>query len=877
MTQDLVITKLFSNAASKFSGQISLQIEKDGHWEKISYRDLEALSRKVAAFLIKEGFKKGERSAIILENRPEWAMIYLGMMYAGLVCVPLDPEFCPEEIKNLIGDSETKVVFSSYDLFVNKIKPVIAGSLIKSVVLDAAGKEEKGFYNFSDIKNIPSEDIPWPVLLPQDIASLIYTSGTTGKPKGVLLSHNNLCSNFMSIKKFNLILPSDNFLSILPLYHTYAFMVTLLVPLLGGAKVTYCASFKPEDLARIIKETNVTFLAGVPQLFSLLHKAIFERIKKIPLFFQPFIFPFIKLKLHKQLGSLRILVSGGARLEPNIGRDLFSLGIKVIEGYGLTETSPAVTLNPPQNLKFGSVGKPIPDVQIKIFNPDKEGIGQVLISGPNVMEGYFKHPELTAEVIKDGWFYSGDVGYLDKEGYLFLAGREKEVIVLSSGKNIYPEELEEYYLRSPCIKEICIISREEKSFGHPRDSLYAVIVPDLGFFNQLKKTDIREKIRWDLDTLGKELPSYKHIMGFTVTKEELPRTVLKKIKRYVVREKYIQVKLPEAALKETVFSQEDREILSKDIARKITRYISSEVNKPVYLDSHLEIDLGIDSLSRVELGLGLEALLKIKIPDELLYSIATVKGLITNIENIMKEPGVIMPQLEETQKGWGEILREAPPQEIMGKIKLGFGFLERSLTRLFEGIFSFVFRLFWLLRIEGRRNLPLDGPYLICSNHAGYLDGFFIFSSLPFKISVKTYFLGYQRIFEHPLFGWANKISRLLSIDTATHLTEAMQAVSFVLSQKNIVCIFPEGMRSIDENVKEFKKGVGILLQELNIPVVPVYIQGSHKSWPRGARLPRFHPVKVIFGKPLHRQQLGNDYETIARGLREEVLKLKPL
>ena len=881
--ENLVIHEIFRQVAAENPDKVALQIKTDDLWQRFTYREVQELSLKVGAFLIKEGFKKGDFAGLILENRPEWGIIYLGLMYSGLVCVPLDPALSQQEIRNLISDSGSKIIFSSYELFINKIKPATEGLFVKFVLLDT--EKSNGFIKFSDIKATSTDNIGWPPVYPEDIASLIYTSGTTGKPKGVLLSHNNFCSNFRSTQKINLCLPSDNFLSILPLYHSYAFMVTLIVPLLLGAKVTYCLSFKSQDLGRIIQEAQVTILVGVPQLFSLLHKAIFEKVRKIPLIFRPFILPFIRLKLQRHFGSLRFFVSGGARLEPKIGRDLSKLGLRLIEGYGLTETSPVATLNPPEKVKFGSVGKALPDVQIKILNPDSTGTGQVLIKGENVMQGYFKKPELSAQVIKDGWLYTSDLGYIDKDGYLILVGREEEIIVLSSGKNIYPEELEAHYLQNPYIKEMCIVLKQEESFGHVRDSLFAVIVPNLDYFKQQKEANIYEKIRWNLETLGRNIPSYKHIMGFTLTKEELPRTPLKKIKRFEVRDKYLRERPIEIEKIQKALSEEERAILKKDIAQRILNYISEQVSKSVYLDSHLEIDLGIDSLTRVELGLGLEALLKIKIPDEMLYSVATVKDVIINIEGLAGKPEKTEEKKEEAQKSWSQILKELPPERMLRKIKLDFGLLEILLTLFFKNFFIFSFRLFWFLRIKGRENLPRQGPYLICPNHASFLDGQYIFSSLPFRIAMNTYFLGYQRIFEHPLLGWANKAARLLSVDTSVHLAEAMQVVSFVLSQKKAVCIFAEGMRSIDANVKEFKKGVGILVKELDIPTVPVYIEGSHFSWPRGIRFPRFYPIKVIFGKPVTLKELINgaeqrgevspqSYEAIARQLREEVLKL---
>lgn len=881
MTEKLVISEIFSGAVSRFPDKVALQIKRGDQWQRFTYRDIEGLSLKIAAFLIKQGFRKTDTACLLLENRPEWGIIYLGIIRAGLICVPVDPQLNPQEIKNLITDSAAKVIFCPYDIFIKKIKQNIQGNPIKIAVLDAPDIHDESLIKFSDI-DTPIDKSILPDILPQDTASLIYTSGTTGEPKGVLLSHFNICSNFKSIDGLNLCFPSDNGISILPLHHTYAFMITFIVPLFLGITITYCPSFNPQQINQILKEADISILVGVPQLFLILHKTIFERIRKVPFLFLPFALWSVRMKIRRDRKNLRLLVSGGARLEPKIARDLSKLlGVKLVEGYGLTETSPVVTLNPPGRIKLGSVGKPIPGVRIKILHPDKSGIGEVLIKGPNVMQGYFKHPEWTEGAIKEEWFYSGDLGYIDREGYLYLVGREKEVIVLSSGKNIYPEELEEHYGRSPYIKEICILSRQEEKFGRTVESLHAVIVPDLEYFRKTKETDIRAKVRWELENSGKNLSSYQHIMGFTVTKEELPRTALKKIKRYQVREKYAMQTLSQPQVQETALLEEGLKGLDKDTAQKTVNYISKQLKKPVSLDSHLEIDLGIDSLTRVELGLGLEEIFQIKISDELLYTASTIREVIVNISNLM---GQAPAGIERTERGWREILSRAPEKKMTDKVRIELNLLDRLVTWIFKIIFLFIFRAVWFLSIKGRGNLPPEGPYIICSNHASYLDGFVIFSSLRLKQALNLFFLGYSEILEHPLISWGTKAARLIPIDPATHLTEAMQAAAFVLAQKKILCIFPEGRRSIDENPGEFKKGIGILLKELDIPAIPVYIKGSHYSWPRTSRLARlFYPLKIIFGRPFLAKELLekresepglDDYEIIARNLREEVMKL---
>ncbi|MFH1889230.1 MAG: AMP-binding protein [Candidatus Omnitrophota bacterium] len=880
---NIAISGLFAEAASNFPDKTALQIKYDNSWSRVTYRELEARSLKVAAFLLGEGLKRNDSVAIILENRPEWAVIYLGIIYAGLTCVPLDVQLGQAEIKNLIADSGAKVIFCSYDIFFRKAGEGTHGLPVKAVILDMPKVWGGNHVRFSDIESAPDDKTPMPDILAQDIASLIYTSGTTGEPKGVLLSHANICSNYRSIAKLRICDHSDNVLSILPLHHTYSFMVTLIVPLLLGATVTYCPSLKSQEMVRVIRGAGVTVLVGVPQFFLMLHKAISEGLKRTHSLLLPFALLYTRTRVQREWGGqLRLFVSGGAKLDPKAAIELSRFtGIKITQGYGLTETSPVVTLNPLNKIKYGSAGKPIPDVEIKVDHPGQGGVGEVLIRGPNVMQGYFKHPEWTKTVIKEGWFYSGDLGYIDSEGYLFLVGREKEVIVLSSGKNIYPEEIEHHYGRSPYIKEICVISRAEERAGGPVDTLHAVVVPDLGYFKEKNEANIRMRVRWELENLSKNLPSYKRIMGFTITREELPRTPLKKIRRHLVAERYLSLSSREpAVIKDNLSYEDDPQIPRKEIAGKVINYLSAQLKKPVYPDSHLEIDLGIDSLTKVELGLGLENALSIKIPEELFYGVSTVKELILVVSGLCGESPVLMGESDAGRMEWSKVLSPGK-EEIFKDIRTEPYLRDKLITWIFKGIFIFIFRTCWLLRIKGRRNLPSEGPYLLCPNHASYLGAFIVFTGLPAGNAIDTFFLGYSDILCHPLIRPTTRAARLIPLDPNTNLIKALQAVSFVLTKKKIVCIFPEGRRSVDENIAEFKKGVGILVKELNIPVVPVYIKGSHKSWPRDKRFPRLYPLKVIFGRPLSygellkkRDDADDDYETIAMNLREEVLRL---
>lgn len=883
--QELAIHKRFSETARRFPVKVALQVKKETRWQKLTYKDLEEQALKTASFLRSIGLLPQDFAGLILENRPEWAVIYLGMMYAGVACVPLDVQLTSDELLNLISDSAAKALFCSNEIFNKKITPEIRRLLNKTIVLDLAQAQGTDCLNFKEIENSACPDEHGIPAGPEAVASLIYTSGTTAVPKGVLLTHKNLCSNFISISKLDLFYPSDNILSILPLHHSYPFMVNLLVPLLSGATVTFSpAGFKPQELAKIMKEENITLLIGVPQFFSLIYNSISEKIKKPPFFIRPFLLPFIRARIKQEFGRLRFMVSGGARLEPALGRGLAKAGFKITEGYGLTETSPVVTFNPIERVKFGSVGVPIPGVQIKINNPDSAGIGEILIKGPNVMKGYFKHPQMTSAPIKEGWFNSGDLGYIDKDGYLFITGREKEVIILSSGKNIYPEELEAYYGASPYIKEICILQKSEEKSGLISESLYAVVMPDFEYCRQKNIANIHAKVRWELESLARKLPAYKHIMGFALTKFELPRTTLRKLKRYRIKQEHLKRTAGGFDVKKAVLSEKDAEILDTEAAKKIIRYLSAQLERPVYLDSHLEIDLGIDSLTQVELALGIEKLFSLEIPDDFFLGATTVKEVILKIADLRRgRPSAALKTGPSTFENWGQILRQPPRQEITGKIRLQPTPFDYLLTGIFKSLFLFIFRLLWLLRIKGKTSLPPKGPYIICPNHASFLDGFVVFASLPLKLALNTYFIGHNYIFEYPLVKWAIKLARLIPINPNTHLVDAMQAAAYLVSKGKIVCIFPEGERSINGEVTEFKKGIGILLKELDIPAVPAYIKGSHQSWPRGVLAPKPYPLKIIFGSPVLAQELikqgregvADAYEVIASGLKEEVIKLK--
>ena len=894
----------------QFPDKVVLQVKEGSEYISYTYKEFYKIVQTIAHFLMSMGIQKGDKVAIVFENRPEWGAVYFGIVFTGAIAVPLDLQSNREEIKYLLRDSGSRMLFSSYkslSLFsglTNELE-----SLEKIIVLDYE-KTSKEIIPFSRVVTTISEatsEENIPIVKAEDVASIVYTSGTTGGPKGVILTHDNFCSNFEGVDRLKLISSSDNILSILPLHHTFPFTVTLIIPIFCGATITYIKTLKSDELLECMRETGVTILVGVPQLFYMFFKHIADELAKINLFIRIPLLGFIEMlsfvrkfsrvnvlkpvlsKIHSSFGKkLRFFVSGGAPLNEDAARFLTKIGFTIIEGYGLTETSPIVSLNPLKKQKIGSVGKVIHNVEVRIDSPDKDGIGEIIIKGPNVMGGYYRRDEETRAVLKNDWFYSGDLGYLDAEGYLYITGRKKEIIVLASGKNISPVEVESHYAVSPFIKELCILGLGK----HEDESLGAVLVPDFDHIRKVNEINIYAAVKWELETLSKQLPAYRRITDFIITNENLPRTRLGKIKRFEIRNKYldkfkgIKLERPEDGLPK---SEEDLRILQTEVAKKIVEILARglKIKRKIRLDDHLELDFGVDSLGRVELMGDIEKEFNITLPEALMAGVYTVKELIFLIERLVAEGIVKGEQVLSSQVAedlWTEILRREPPLDIIKKIDLPYKRILRLSTILIRTGLYIIFKIIWRIRIVDIGNLPDDRTFILCPNHGSYLDGFIIAGSLPLSFKKDMYFLGQRAYFEGAILKRLTKLIRVIPIDPATNLVKTMQTYSYLLDKGKAACIFPEGTRSIDGEVKEFKKGVGILAKELQVPLVPVYISGSYESWPRTKRFPKPHAITVVFGESSNVDELikigsrlgaEDEYGAVVLGIREKVIELK--
>jgi long-chain acyl-CoA synthetase len=488
------------------------------------------------------------------------------------------------------------------------------------------------------------------------------------------------------------------------------------------------------------------------------------------------------------------------------------------------------------------------------------------------MRGYYRNPSASADVLRDGWFHTGDLGRIGADGYLTITGRAKEVIVLSSGKNIYPEEIEEQYLKSPYIKEICLVPRVSDRAGAQMEGLQALVLPDLDYFRAQGATNIFETIRWDMENVGRDLPSYKRPTGLSIVKEGFPRTRLGKIQRHLVAQRH-RAELAEDRRAEASVPVEEPDDAA---ARAVVAYLREATKKPaIRADDNLELDLGLDSLARIEMLVTLEGQLGVKLSDEAAAECFTVQEVIQALRGGTGAASGSGP------RGWGAILQEIPPEAA--------GILADSATRTSAasmafslGVSAATFRTLYRLRVEGRERVPITGPLILVANHASYFDAFILAAALPRRAVASLFCLSFEQFFRGRLMTWWGRQIHIIPVDMDTHLVRALQTAAHVLRHGKILCVFPEGERSADGTVRPFRKGTGILLRELNVPVLPAYITGAFEAWPRGQTLPRLHRVHVRFGSVLRPDELlaadgprgQDDAETLVMRLRERVTEM---
>ncbi len=853
------IPEAFCALTAVAANRIVMQIKEGEGYRRHTYGELLEHVRGLSRSLFELGLRPGDRVAIVAENRPEWIIAYLSILTIGATAVPLDIQMPQEQLLFFLTTSNSQLVFAS-----TATQPLLVDlpASLQLVSMDSATETDQLMMRdlIAQGQQKPAVDT---TVNPDDVASLLYTSGTTKRPKGVLLTHRNFMTNVKAIMMKELAGSEDNFLVMLPLHHAYPFMVAFLVPLMLGARMTFLQSLKGPDLMQCIRETGINIAVGVPQVFAMIRRAIFDELGRRPAFTRQLFTVLLGFSglvrthtewnlgkllfasIHRRLGeSLRLFCSGGAKLDPQIAKDLDSLGFTIREGYGLTETAPVIAFSPLSGPKPGSVGPPIANVKVRISHPNENGIGEVVVQGPNVMKGYDQDPAETAEAIRDGWFHTGDLGYLDADGYLFLTGRLKELIVTPGGKNILPEELEKEYHQSSAITELCVIGLQRH--GEEGEHLHAVIVPNFEFLRGKKIHDAAGYIKDELNRVAITLPTYKRISGVTLVKEPLPRTRLGKIQRHLVATRT----RPDQAPTRSTYppSDADREIRETNLGRVVLRTLAELLpsHKDIRLEDHLDIDLGFDSLKRVELQVALERQLG-NLPEMVMGEVVTVRDVIEQLKGLEQDH----PGKTEAPQSWQDIF-EAPvlptqTQTFLSPPHWIARFIRTASKFLFERLFRIAFRL----TVTGAEHLSQPGPILIASNHLSFFDPFILLAALPRSVSAQLYTFGWEPYFRSRFRLWVARVGQVIPVGPEMPLVTILRTSAALLRNEKNLLIFPEGERSIDGQLHSFKKGIGVLACELGIPVIPVKIEGSFEAWPPDAKGPHLHPITVIIVKGL--------------------------
>jgi long-chain acyl-CoA synthetase len=872
----------FVECAQRWPDNVALELQRHDHLESCTYAEVRRMAESVGRWITEKKFSRGSRLAILAENHPRWVAAYLGIIASGCAAVPLDTALHDDQVTKLLKDSGTSAVFCDA-----KHLPVVrsaAAELKLGLILMDPDRmtdhstQEGWLGNLPAIIDAGPGNFKTAASKEDDLASLLYTSGTTADPKGVMLTHANFLGEVEAVFNWVDLGPNDALLGVLPLFHVLAQMANLLLPLVKGSRVVYLETLNTTELLRALSERNITAFAVVPQFFYLIHERLLQEIGKRGAITQKLFGAMVALnrtlrkvginagpilfrKVHDTLGpKMRYLVTGGSRFDPAIARAFHDLGIDVLQAYGLTETTAAVFANSPHDNEIGSVGKAMKGVEAKIVDPqpqeDSPPVGEVALRGPVVMKGYWNRPDATAAVLRDGWFLTGDLGYFDSHGHLFLTGRKKEVIVLSNGKNVYPEEIEAHYLKSPLIKEMAVMGLEGKP-SEGGDRLHAVIVPNFDVLRQRKIVNAKEAIRFDIEGLSPGIASTKRIGSYEIWQEDLPRTTTRKIKRFEVekRVKANQSKGPaddsELPAEKPLTADETAWLDQPDVQRalKIIRETARTAPPTLRPTLNLDLDLGFDSMQRVELLSRLEEELGGNVEESQLTDIYTVRDL---IDVVLKSAasGAGSPGTRVTFSGWKSILAEDPDDPDV----LALARPNRT-NDTFWYLVSRVFQLIALdrfhLKVSGLEKLPKTGAYIISSNHQSYLDPLVLAGVLPTDVFFRAFAVGTSDHFGQGIMRRLARSIKVMVLDPDANLVPAMRAGAFGLRHGMALVLYPEGERSIDGTPKVFKKGAAILSIHLQVPIVPVAIEGFYEAWPRNHNFRGFAPLKMVFGDPI--------------------------
>jgi long-chain acyl-CoA synthetase len=836
-----------------------------------SYERLARTVRELAGGLVAAGLEPGDRAALFAPDGPEWIASALGIVRAGAVVVPLDAQLTDDSLAHVLSDSAARFVFTTGERAprVTRVAPAARVVLLDTPEGRASWRALRG----------PG------VALPQrgssEPAALFYTSGTTGPPKGVPLSHGNLAFQINTLTGMRLVIAGDRVCLPLPLHHVYPFVLGLLTPLALGLPLVLPYALTGPQIVRALGQGQATMLVGVPRLYGALLTAIelelasrgraLAALVRLALGLSIWLRQRLGLRWGGPLFSavrarigprLRLLASGGAALEPPVARKLDGLGWDVASGYGLTETSPLLTLNLPGSGPLESAGQAIPGVALRIAGPTgrERGEGEIQARGPGVFAGYLNLPEKTRDAFTgDGWFRTGDLGYLDAHGFLYITGRADDMLVTPGGENVNPEHVEAAFLRHAFLRDFAVLQQDGRLVG--------LALPDVAPIERAGRTDVVQAVRDAVAEVNPALPSYQRVGDVVVTRDPLPRTRLGKLRRRGLPALYTRARAGSGeesrggpiAVADMV--EADRVILEHGPAKRIWEWLSLRYpERRLTMDVSLGLDLGVDSLEWLGLTLEIQRRAGVQLDEAEIARVATIRDLLRVVADAPRAGGSPSGAL------WDEPERLLSPAQSRWLAPLGpvLTLLSRSLMFTNSGLMRLVFRL----RTIGLEHLPNE-PWVLAPNHASFLDPLVLCAALGRRRLERSYWGGWTGVaFANPVMRGVSRLGRVLPVDPERGAGSSLALAAAVLKRGNCLIWFPEGERSLTGKLLPFRPGIGLLLTRFPRPIVPVFIQGTFEAWPRGRLWIRPTPVTVTFGTPLDPRQLvgpGSPPEEAAR------------
>ena len=785
--------------------------------KEYSYKDIIKTAKYFSSLI--EMKKNEDKAVIFMENKPEFICSFFGIWNSRGIPVNIDAGYTAEELEYILTDAEPKYIFTSEKNLKTAEEAVkLSGKEIKIIDVDTLSVPE----NFEiDEYVIYSPET-------EDTGVLLYTSGTTGKPKGVVLTFDNLMSNVDAITEIKLATPQDRVLALLPYHHVLPLSINLLMAIHIGTLIVINDELSAQSIQEALKKYKITIVVGVPRLWEMIHKGIMTKIKANGMALKMFnickkvnswtLSRIVFKKVHEGLGgNIRFLVSGGAKIEPSILEDFKTLGIKVLEGYGLTETSPIIAFNRPDDIHIGTVGTTIPGVSAKLADD-----GEIIVKGRNVMKGYYKKPAATQEVIDDrGWFHTGDLGKIE-DGYISIVGRKKEMIVLSNGKNINPADIEnEIFKGTDLIHDIAVVEHN--------NHLLALVYPDFDKVKERKITNITETLKWEIiDSYNVKAPAYRKILEIKIVKEELPKTKLGKLRRFMLKDVIKNLDKPKAEEKknEIKIDKSDKEYETKEF-QALSDYMKKEHDLEITPDSHIEIDLGLDSLDVVEMNAFIEKTFDFTVNED-------EAGGIKVIRDICEYIRVHSNAYHNESVNWGDILNERVDYKLPKSWAVG----------LFRVLTAPIFKFYLKLTKKGQEKISSE-PRIYVLNHESFADAFALGHMFTYKQAKDVYFFAIKKHFEKPVRRFFADNGNIVLVDINKNLKESLQIAAEVLKENKSLVIFPEGARTRDGEIHDFKKFFAILSKELNIPVTVMGIKGFYESMPFGSSFPKSGSVEI--------------------------------